>query len=123
MHLVNAGSSGQYVLTPQLHADVDVSEADAEVEGEITSIDPDAKTFTVLTDDGDTFTVTVTDTTAIKSDDDSDDAGTDTGATVDLSFDALAVGQQVQVKGTFSPGNEVTSNEVDVDDASINTAV
>lgn len=57
IHLIDAGNSGQLVLTPQLRADVNVTEIEVQVEGEILSIDCDGGTMTIVMNTDDAFEV------------------------------------------------------------------
>lgn len=52
-HLVQAGNSGKYVLTPQLRATIQVQSAEAQATGVIAAIDADTSMLTLDVDDSD----------------------------------------------------------------------
>lgn len=124
IHLVERGDGG-YVLTPKVRAEVNVDEQETAVEGEITSIDTEAKIIEIESEDGSTYEVLVTDDTVIKTDDDSDDAdeeeetrhGDDEGQLY-LKFEDLQVGQRVEVEGTLSEGGQILADVIVIGDES-----
>lgn len=125
LHLVDAGSSGQFVLTPQLRAEVDVTEAEVHFEGVITSKDDGSMILEVETEGSDVFEVLVDMSTSIFTDDDSDDGmarGLPTGD-IALTFDDLAVDQHVEVEGTLMVGGQVTADTIEVADDDIDTTM
>jgi len=121
IHLVRAGNSGQYVLTPKLKADVQVTNAATSAEGEIVSIDAVNQIIQVQTDT-ETLDVGIDGSTLITSDDDSDDAA-DTGTEVTLVFGDLAVGQRVTVQGLRTIAGPVDANAIQVADDGIDTTI
>ncbi len=125
LHLIDAGASGMFVLTPQVRADVDVAEAEVEVEGVIISKDDEADIIEIRTPSDDVFEVFVTGMTTILTDDDSDDAAETRGIVTDvmLTFDDLAVDQNVDVEGTLMVGNQITADVIEVADEDIDTTM
>ncbi len=125
IHLVDAGSSGQYVLTPQLRADVEVEEAETSLEGEIVSKNEETMIIEVDTEgDAPPVEVLVDLETVIKTDDDSDDeARGEEGEdpTVLLTFADLAVGQEVEVEGLLTVGGQLLADEIEVEDDDFDT--
>lgn len=126
IHLVLAGGSGKYVLTPQLSAEIDVTEVEeTEIEGEIISIDSETRILDIQTEGGAVFEVVVNDDTEIETDDDSDDVSEIRGedeAQVALAFEDLAVGQNVEVEGTLVEGSQILAREVEIADEDFETA-
>jgi plastocyanin len=122
LHLVLAGDSGQYVLTPQLQADVDVIEAETEFEGTIVAIDPDTRIIQVDTGEGNVLDVEVLDSTSISTDDDSDESD-GSSAEVTLAFEDLVVGQQVEVEGLLAVDGPIQAQSIEVEDDEIDTTV
>ncbi len=121
IHLVQTGDGG-YVLTPKIRAEVNVDEQETAVEGEITSIDAEAKIITIESEDGSTYEVLVTEDTVVKTDDDSDDEedtrhGDDEGQ-IYLKFEDLQVGQRVEVEGTLSEGGQILADVIVIGDES-----
>ncbi len=121
IHLVEAGNSGKYVLTPQLRADVHLVEANVQIEGTVESVNDDASIFTVRTENDEVFEVFADGETVIHTDDDADDPIG--GIDVPLAFTDLDVGQQVRVEGLLTVGGQIEANDVTVADGSINTAI
>jgi hypothetical protein len=119
MHLVKAGNSGKYVLTPHLKADIEVIDAAVSFEGEIVDIDEMNRIIQVQTD-METLAVAVGEGTAISSDDDADDA-MDTGDMVPLEFEDLALGQMVAVDGLLTIDGPINANTIEVADDDIIT--
>lgn len=121
IHLVQKGNGG-YVLTPKVRAEVNVDEHETAVEGEITSINADAKIIEIESEDGSTYEVLATDDTVIKTDDDSDDGDDESrhgdGDYVHLKFEDLQVGQRVEVEGTLSEGGQILADVIVVGDES-----
>lgn len=124
IHLVEAGASGKYVLTPQLRADVDVQEAAVEIEGTIESIQEEGSIVTVRTEGDELYEVFADSETVIHTDDDSDDLsglrGEDSSDVL-LAFADLEVGQVVEVEGLLTVGGQIVADDIDVDDNSIDT--
>jgi len=123
LHLVNAGASGMYVLTPQVRVNFDVDDAEVEFEGEIVSVD-DASQIIEVDTGASIFEVLVTADTRIFTDDDSDDLPETRGeieedTEIELSFADLAVGQIVEVEGILTPGDQVLADEIEIEDADI----
>lgn len=121
IHLVQAGNSGKYVLTPQLRAEVDVQEAAVVLEGTIESVDDLTQIFTVRTADDSVYEVFADGETVIHTDDDADDPTV--GADVALTFPDLEVGQVVRIEGLLTVGGQVEADDVAIADASIDTAI
>lgn len=122
IHLVLSGNSGQYVLTPQLRAEVNVEEAEAEVEGTIVAIDTETRIIQIETENGDLFDVQVLDTTVITTDDDADEVE-ESEAEVTLAFEDLAIDQEVEVEGLLTIDGPIQANEIEVEDDDIDTTV
>ncbi len=119
MHLVKAGNSGKYVLTPQLKVEIEIVDAAVSLEGEIVAIDETARVIQVQTAT-ETLDVAIGDGTVISSDDDADDAA-DTGAQIALVFEDLAVGQSVSIDGLLTVAGPINANVVAVADEDIVT--
>jgi len=100
-HLVQAGNSGKYVLTPQLRATIQVQSAEAQATGAIVAVDPATSMLTLDVDDSD--------------------------ATLDVNFSAadilladltpgtpadLTLGANVQVTGTLSVSGVLTADTI-----------
>ncbi len=121
IHLVPRGDGG-YVLTPQVHAEVNPGEQETEIEGEITSINLDTQIIEVVGGDdgeGGAFEVVLSGETIIKTDDDSDDefdVRTEDGGDMLLTSADLQVGQHVEVEGTLSEGGQVLAHEIEIKD-------
>ncbi len=101
LHLVQNGSS-DYVLTPQLRADITVQSADVALEGVIESIDMDADSLSLLTGDVST-TVNYTGASVFLL----ADTDTPTGTEADL-----LVGLTVQVEGLLNPDSTVDATAI-----------
>ncbi len=126
IHLVEAGNSGRFVLTPQLRAEVDVLEAAVAIFGTIESIAEEPMIINVRTETDESFEVFVDPDTSITTDDDSDDIETrgEVPPTVMvLTFSDLAVGQEVEVEGLLTVGGQIDADAVEVADDSIDTTV
>lgn len=119
IHLVRAGNSGKYVLTPHLKADIDIVDAAVSFQGEIIAIDAANQIIQVQTD-VDTREVAIDSETVISSDDDADDAA-DTGIEVLLAFEDLAVGQTVMVDGLLTVAGPIDGNSILIADEDIVT--
>ena len=103
IHLVDAGASGKYVLTPQLRATVEVSDAATSVEGNLTLVDCPAGILLVETDEGDIFEIMLDETTVFE----------DSNA-VPLLCEELELGQRVVVDGLLTLGGIVEAGTVEV---------
>ncbi len=118
MHVEVEGTlseGGQILADVIVVADEDFdSPTEVEIEGEIISIDPETGIIEVQTGDG-VVEVQVTDDTQIKSDDDSDDARTESEY-VHLKFEDLVVGMHVEVEGLQSDGGIIRAREIEVAD-------
>lgn len=121
LHLLDAGTSGMYVLTPQLRADIEATEAEVEIEGVIISKDDMAEIIEVRTPSDDVFEVIVTGMTNIFTDDDSDDGARGVVTDFPLTFADLAVDQNVEVEGTLMVGDQITADSIEVADEDIDT--
>ena len=104
IHLIDAGSSGQFVLTPQLRADVDVIEFESEVEGEITALDCEGGTMIILTDTDDVFEVILDIETVFED-----------GLENTISCGELGVGNRVSVEGILLIGGVIDADEVELE--------
>jgi hypothetical protein len=100
-HLVEAGNSGQYVLTPQLRATIQVQPAEAQATGVIVAIDTETSMLTLDVDDSDAV------------------IDVDFAAAAILLADAspgtpadLVVGANVQVSGTVSVSGVITADTI-----------
>lgn len=91
IHLVETGN-GKYVLTPQLRADVTISEAAAAAVGTVTALDVDADTMTVTLADGTELAMSYAGAVVFLP----TDVDTPTGTELDLALDL-----EVEVQGTF----------------------
>jgi plastocyanin len=125
IHLVLAGHSGMYVLTPQLRANVEVTDAAVEIHGEIVSVDAETSVIEVRTPNVDVFEVSIREQTQIFSDDDSDDESEEdeNGAVVALAFDDLVAGQNVTIRGLLTVTGETAADEVEIADGDIDTTL
>jgi len=125
IHLVDAGASGKYVLTPQLRADVDVEDAEVEVSGEIVSTNAETMIIEIDTEgDGPPLEVVVSLETVIQTDDDADDVVRGViEPTVLLEFADLAVGQEVAVEGLLTVGGQILADEIEVADDDFDTTI
>lgn len=134
LHLVKAGHSGKYVLTPKVRAEVDVQDANIQFHGTI--VEPpvsargedDAEIVWVQRDsDSELVQVFADDGTLIETDDDSNgvEPGTADPAdpTVPLEFADLAVEQGVEVTGLLTFGGQVLADIIVVDDDDFETEV
>lgn len=102
IHLVETGS-GKYVLTPQLRADLEVSDANAVAAGTIAEIDNAAGTMVVTLADGSTVDVTYVGAVVWLPGD--TDAATGTEADV-------AVGVEVEVQGLLDVYGTLTAQNI-----------
>ncbi len=125
IHLVQAGNSGKYVLTPQLRGEVVLQDANVMLRGEIVSKDDGAMIIEVQTEgDAPPAEVLVDLETAIETDDDSDDAARgveESDPRVALEFADLAVGQTVDVTGLLTVSGQVEADLIVVDDDDFDT--
>lgn len=119
MHLVKAGNSGKYVLTPQLKVDISVIDAHTTFTGEIVAVDADAQIIQVQTDT-ETIDVAVGPGTVISSDDDADDAA-DAGTPILLGFSDFEVGQTVSVDGLLTVAGPVNAGTIEIADEDVVT--
>lgn len=106
LHLVEPGSSPDYILTPQMRAEVDV--VDAEIEQEVTFlwVDCDADTLVVETEGGVALTVILSETTTIEYSD-----GTEPAPTC-ADLEGLAVGDPMEITGLLTLGGMVEADVV-----------
>lgn len=118
-HLVEAGNSGQFVLTPRLRVSINAEDAATTVEGEIIGVDTENQVIQVETQT-DVIDVAVDPNTVITSDDDLDDVN-DQGTDATLTFASLAVGQTVSVEGFNTLDGPVNADFIEIADESIAT--
>lgn len=121
IHLVQAGASGRYVLTPQLRAEVSIEDAAVLIEGEIETVNDETQIITIRTASNDVYEVFADGATVIHSDDDADDP--DTVTQVTLAFADLEVGQNVLVAGLLTVSGQVEADDIEIADESINTTL
>ncbi|HUW59487.1 MAG TPA: DUF4382 domain-containing protein [Candidatus Bathyarchaeia archaeon] len=100
-HLVQAGNSGKYVLTPQLRATIQVQSAEAQATGAIAAIDPVTSMLTLDVDDSDAvIDVDFTAAAIVRAD-------LTPGDPADL-----VVGTHIQVTGTLSVSGVITADTI-----------
>ncbi|MCX5770811.1 MAG: DUF4382 domain-containing protein [Candidatus Hydrogenedentes bacterium] len=100
-HLVQAGNSGQYVLTPQLRATIQVLSAEAQATGVIAAVDVDTSMLTLDVDDSDaTIDVNFATAQILLAD-------LTPGTVADLT-----VGANIQVAGTLSVSGVLTADTI-----------
>ena len=93
-----------FVLTPQLSADVDVTELEAKIEGEIVSLDCHAGIVTVATDSQVDFLVMLDSETQLLDESETEIACTD-----------LSVGTRVEVEGLLGAANIIEADKVEIE--------
>ncbi|HRI89443.1 MAG TPA: DUF4382 domain-containing protein, partial [Candidatus Hydrogenedentes bacterium] len=104
IHLVQAGNSGQYVLTPQLSAEIAVSSADVVATGVIEGISPDDDEFVMTLAEGNATVLYAGAAIFLPADTD-----TPTGTEADL-----IAGISVQVTGVIDLDGVITATEIRV---------
>jgi hypothetical protein len=126
IHLIDAGSSGHFVLTPQLRAEVELADETASLSGVIVSKNEDTMIIEVDTEgDAPPAEVLVDSETVIETDDDSNGVEPGTADPADprvaLEFADLAVDQTVEVVGLFTVSGQVMADLIVVADESFDT--
>lgn len=121
IHLVEAGNSGRYVLTPQLRAEVTIEDAAVAITGTIQTVDDLGQIITVRTAADDVFEVFADGGTTVRTDDDADDPAT--GVDVALAFGDLEVDQVVTVTGLLTVSGQITADDIEIADDSIDTTI
>ena len=104
LHLVEPGTSGKYVLTPQMRAEVDVIAADIQQAVTFVSVDCETDTLVVETEEMLELTVLLSEATTIK------DSNETALTCVDL--EALAVGDPMEITGLLTLGGMVEAETV-----------
>ena len=100
-HLVQAGNSGKYVLTPQLRATIQVQSAAAQATGAIAAVDTETSMLTINVADSDAMIDVDFSAAAIVL------ADSTPGTAADLVVDA-----NVQVSGTLSVSGVITADTI-----------
>ena len=108
LHLVQSGSSEpfDFVLTPQMRADVDVTESEIEQTFFFVSVDCATDTLVVENEEGEEFTVAIG-AAAISDSNETELACED--------LESLVTGDPLEIEGTLSLGNMIAATSVEVE--------